>query len=232
MTGGSAPGGYAARPSLDAPPGTVQCPNCHQYSRIGMACEFCSTALPLPARPVPPPPMAPPVGPPGYPTAYPGMPAGVPGYAAGISMTTGEAFFRRLGAHLIDYVLMNGVGFVIGLVLGVGVGISKAGSGGAPTDSDVQGVQVVAMVLQLIITGCYAGAMYSLFGRTLGKMALGLRVVGPGGGNPSFFRGAFRDTLGKMISACICAVGYLAMLWDDQQQTWHDQLFSTTVERA
>jgi hypothetical protein len=77
------PGGPAPPPAAPAaPPGTVQCPRCGQYSRAGMSCEFCAAPLGPPPRvsgPAAQPP-APAYGQPqGYPQpgAFPG--AGLPG---------------------------------------------------------------------------------------------------------------------------------------------------------
>lgn len=61
---GYGPSGYAppggagapAAPAVEAPPGTVHCPCCSQFSRIGMICEFCSQPLPPPPKPVSAPP--------------------------------------------------------------------------------------------------------------------------------------------------------------------------------
>jgi tetratricopeptide (TPR) repeat protein len=55
---GQQPGGPFA-PSMagqapiapQAPPGTVQCPRCGQFSRIGMTCEFCASPMAPPPRP-------------------------------------------------------------------------------------------------------------------------------------------------------------------------------------
>jgi len=52
---GGAPGyatpAYSSGSSLDeGPPGTVQCPNCRQWSKPGLVCEFCASTMPPPAR--------------------------------------------------------------------------------------------------------------------------------------------------------------------------------------
>lgn len=69
-------------------------------------------------------------------------------------------------------------------------------------------------------------------GQTPGKMALGIRVTDPEGGNPSFLRAVLREVIGKWISSLIVCLGYLWMLWDAEQQTWHDKIAGTHVERA
>jgi uncharacterized RDD family membrane protein YckC len=69
-------------------------------------------------------------------------------------------------------------------------------------------------------------------GQTVGKMFLGLRVLGPDGRNPGFWRTVLRDGLGKPVSAVVLCLGYLWMLWDGEQQTWHDKIAGTRVIRA
>src|SRR5947199_9582406 len=78
----------------------------------------------------------------------------------------------------------------------------------------------------------YCGGMLALRGQTLGKMALGLRVAGPDGGKPVFWRAALRETIGKLISFYVLCLGYLWVLWDQRQQTWHDKIAQTHVEAA
>jgi uncharacterized RDD family membrane protein YckC len=65
-------------------------------------------------------------------------------------------------------------------------------------------------------------------GQTLGKKALGIRVVdfntgGPIGGGRGFLR-----YIGRIPSS-IFFLGYLWMLWDPQKQTWHDKIAGTVV---
>jgi uncharacterized RDD family membrane protein YckC len=91
---------------------------------------------------------------------------------------------------------------------------------------------LISQGLAILFALLYSGGMLAARGQTLGKMALGIRVVGPEGGNPSFLRAALRETIGKYISAFACLLGYFWMLWDADQQTWHDKIASTTVERA
>jgi uncharacterized RDD family membrane protein YckC len=123
-------------------------------------------------------------------------------------MGAGEAFGRRFAALFIDNV------FIAGL----------AG--------------VMIFVYRLPVYWCYAvnigyeAGMLALWGRTLGKMALGVRVVGPDGGNPSLWRAFLRQIVSNTLSEAIICLGYLWMLWDENQQTWHDKIAGTTVERA
>ncbi len=218
-------GGFGAFPQPGGRPGTVRSPNCAQWTRPGLSCEFCSGAL-RPASPVPPPP---------GPSMYSHTPAagyyerGGPGAHMLPSMDVGEAFWRRLGAQLLDNLL-----FLVPLLLAV-LAVGSATSGSSD-DKIAAGLATFYIGLYLVVLPAnfiYGGAMLSRRGQTLGKMATGVRVVAPDGGNPGFWRGAFREILGKGISGAICIVlGYIWMLWDPQQQTWHDKIFDTHVVRA
>jgi uncharacterized RDD family membrane protein YckC len=227
-----APPGYPApppsmgMPPSGAPPGTVQCQYCHKFSKPGMVCEFCSQPLPPPPKVVAPPPTM------GGP--LPGAPgAMVPGYAAkgqwgpDSGMSNGEAFFRRLGAWMID-------GFIVGLVTNV---INSALLGGGRPPAVASPDQVAALLGRSMgvtygIMWTYLVLMTGLKGQTLGKMALGLRVVGPDGDPPGFGRALLRETIGRILSGLVCAIGYLSVLWDGEQQGWHDKIAGTHVERT
>ncbi|MFN3651833.1 MAG: RDD family protein [Armatimonadota bacterium] len=226
---GAVPGPGYAPPHGDplaqgAPPGTVQCPSCGQFSQPGISCEWCSGALAAPA----PAPAAPAYGPAAQPGGFHAQPYGAYGMAP--SMTSGEAFGRRLGAALIDNILLSII--IYGLLFGAGFTImSSVGPGGEPSTGQAALLGYLLYINPYVLMALYFGAMYASRGQSLGKMATGIRVVGPDGDNPGFFRGAFRDSLGKAISG-ICLLGYLWMLWDPEQQTWHDKIFGTHVERA
>jgi uncharacterized RDD family membrane protein YckC len=210
------------------PPGTVQCAKCSQWSRPGLTCEWCNASL----RAAGGGPSAPWLQPAGGSAA-----AAVPVWESGLSlapdMGAGEAFGRRFVASLIDNVAINLVTFPIGLFIGIffGVAAGMSGQRGA-----VSGATTLAQLLSggvgLLIGIIYYGGMLSWRGQTLGKMALGLRVVGPDGQNPSFWRAVLRETIGKFISGVVFALGYLWMLWDERQQTWHDKIAGTEVVRA
>jgi uncharacterized RDD family membrane protein YckC len=87
-------------------------------------------------------------------------------------------------------------------------------------------------LIQPLVGLTYSAGMLTWRGQTLGKMAMGIRVVGPDGQNPSYWRAALRETIGKWISQLVVYLGFLWMLWDESQQTWHDKIAGTTVERV
>jgi uncharacterized RDD family membrane protein YckC len=191
-------------PSGTPPPGSIACPKCGEWQRPGVSCEFCGTPLRIPS--------AAPSGASSYGVRapFPGSPIETVYAAAAPEMSAIEAFVRRFLAVLLD-----------GLVLAIlGAGLIFGGR-----------VDLPQWAFLLIYT-IYSAGMLTFGGQTLGKMALGLRVIGPDGSPPGFLRAVLRESIGKYISEFVFCLGYLWMLWDADQQTWHDKIAGTTVERA
>lgn len=68
-------------------------------------------------------------------------------------------------------------------------------------------------------------------GQTLGKRALGIRVVqADTGAMPGWGRGLAR-TVGYGISSMFFWLGYLWAAWDDRRRAWHDTIAGTVVIR-
>jgi uncharacterized RDD family membrane protein YckC len=116
-------------------------------------------------------------------------------------------FGRRLVALLIDAIL-------VGIVYGILYAINKALA------------IVVLIVLELAYWSYFEG---SPSGRTIGKKAMGIRVIDFNTGGPLGFGRGFVRQLARIPSGIVCYLGYLWMLWDKEKQTWHDKLASTVV---
>lgn len=218
------PGSPAA--TAGGPPGTVQCGQCKQWSKPGLSCEWCSAPL----RSAPSGSSAPWLQSPGG--AGPAANMG-PAVSMAPDMSAGEAFGRRFAAVFIDSIIL----FVLNQVLILITGSNTPAMLGPNPNPQAVGMAFAGafgrgFVIGLITTLTYSAGLLALRGQTLGKMALGIRVVGPDGNNPNYFRAALRETIGKWISGLIVCLGYLWMLWDEQQQTWHDKIAGTTVERT
>ena len=66
-------------------------------------------------------------------------------------------------------------------------------------------------------------------GQTLGKQALGIRVIDLATGGPIGFGRGFIRYIGRIVSAIVIYLGYLWMLWDPEKQTWHDKMAGCVV---
>ena len=92
------------------------------------------------------------------------------------------------------------------------------------------GMTVGLGLLGLVIAASYETWMVGQYGATLGKMALGLRVVQADGSPVSFLR-AFGRFFAKILSQMICFIGYIMAGFDEQKRGLHDRICETRVIR-
>jgi uncharacterized RDD family membrane protein YckC len=148
------------------------------------------------------------------------------------SMSVGEAFARRSAATLLDSAVVTVITYVVSYLIGLAVCFPVAAVGGPEAVRSVTPFFMgLGLLVGLVIGWVYCVLPLGRYGQTVGRMLLGIRVVGPDGANPGPWRGAMREVIGKFLSDFLL-LGYLWMLWDPQQQTWHDKIAGTRVERA
>ena len=75
----------------------------------------------------------------------------------------------------------------------------------------------------------YAYLEGSPSGQTVGKRAMGIRVIDINGGGPIGPGRALIRYIGRYVSAFPCGLGIFWMLWDAEKQTWHDKFASSVV---
>jgi uncharacterized RDD family membrane protein YckC len=87
-------------------------------------------------------------------------------------------------------------------------------------------------ILQLLLLA-YAAWVLVLFsnGTTPGKRLLGIHVIRDDGFPATLGRMVMREWIGKVISACICGLGYVGILVDRERRALHDRLVRTYVIR-
>ena len=118
------------------------------------------------------------------------------------------SFGRRFVAYLVDV-----------LLLGIVIGVMTAFM------SD-EAANAVGLLIGIAYFSLLEGGST---GQTLGKKALGIRVIDFNSGGPiGYGRGVIRY-LGRILSALALLIGYLWMLWDREKQTWHDKLATSVV---
>jgi uncharacterized RDD family membrane protein YckC len=117
-------------------------------------------------------------------------------------------FWARFAALLIDGILLSVIGFVLRL------GAGQVGG------------SLISLVLGIAYFGYLEG---SASGQTIGKRALGIRVIDyRTGGSIGFGRAVIRY-VARILSTLPCLLGYFWMLWDKEKQTWHDKLANDVV---
>ena len=138
--------------------------------------------------------------------------------------TTGPAtvayggFWIRVVAYIIDAILLGIASGILGLV----TGISLYAGGFAHFNFFANGAS-------LIIGWLYFALMESsVRGATVGKMAVGLRVVTDQGQRLDFGHATGRY-LAKFISAIILCIGFIMVAFTDRKRGLHDIIAGTLV---
>ncbi|MCA1682402.1 MAG: RDD family protein [Actinobacteria bacterium] len=132
--------------------------------------------------------------------------ASAPVYASGPSGPR-AGFWPRFGAVLLDGILLSVIQFIL-----------------------VAALTTTGRILSLIV-----GIAYFVYfeggatGQTLGKRALGIRVVDANTGGPIGYPRAFVRYVGRILSAIVIFIGYFWMIKDREKQTWHDKLAGDVV---
>ena len=171
------------------------------------------------------------------------MPPGYasPAYGAPPRPGTPAGFWRRLGGTLLDGLLYGlvwvpfaVVGFVLIFAVGLGDCTTDAFSDELVCDGRENVGAIVAGSLVLLIGWLLAVYLYlralAKQGQTWGRKLVGVRVVdATTGGPPGWGKAIGRTLFANFVSANICYLGYLWMLWDSQRQTWHDKVAGTLV---
>ena len=87
-------------------------------------------------------------------------------------------------------------------------------------------------LVSLVVTWLYFALMESSArGATVGKMAVGLRVVTEQGDRLSFLNATGRF-FAKLISAIILCIGFLMVVFTDRKRGLHDMIASTLVVKV
>ena len=126
---------------------------------------------------------------------------------------------KRLGAYFLDLLVPLVALILIFVVAGAGAATeTEAGAG-------LGGLFASLLLIAYIIWALILFAR----GTTPGKKLLGMRVVKEDGSDASFFTMLIREWIGKAISGMILSLGFLWILFDQDNQGWHDKLMSTYV---
>ncbi|MGW5065853.1 RDD family protein [Streptomyces cyaneofuscatus] len=167
---------------------------------------------------------------PGYPpqTGYPqqpgqpyggGYPQGQPGYGGG--MPELAHWGLRFGGLLIDMLILA----VPYLLMGIGGGMGdSSGSGGL----------AVGLIGFVAFFGLLIWQLYKegTTGQTIGKKAVGIRLLREADGRPLGFGMAFVRRLAHFLDSIACYIGWLWPLWDEKKQTFADKVCSSVVIRS
>ena len=159
--------------------------------------------------------------------------------------------WRRLGAYLIDGILIGVVVLLIGFPLVRDLidqfrvyfdQVQAAANAGQPAPdattftTNVLGSTLKLSLLQLVVAAVYIIPMTKLRGATLGKMATGIRVRPMKTEGLPTWGQSFLRFLGFQVLAAVPQIGgfyflldVLWCLWDPRRQCLHDKIAGTAV---
>jgi len=130
-------------------------------------------------------------------------PAPAPATAAAATSAPRAGFWIRMGALLIDIVLIS-------VIVGV---LDTAGE-----------IWVIALA-------GYGALMWKLKGTTIGGLVCGIKVVRRDGAEINWDTAIVR-ALGCFLSMVVAGLGFLWIVFDEDRQAWHDKIAGTLVVRT
>jgi uncharacterized RDD family membrane protein YckC len=204
------PGGASTSASASASTSSASGAGASSAASFGTAPASATADLgptPAPAsEPAPEPASAPPPGPPPGPASGPtpqAAPGPTPAPAAATAALPRAGFWVRMGALLLDALL---VGFVVHVLLH-------------------------EHHLHLLVLAVYGAVMWKLRGSTIGGIVFDLRVVRRDGRAVDWETAIVR-ALGCFLSLAVAGLGFFWIAFDDDKQAWHDKIAGTVVVRA
>jgi uncharacterized RDD family membrane protein YckC len=127
-------------------------------------------------------------------------------------------FWMRFVAYIID-----------AIVLSVAMGVLAAIFGVSLMQTDIEQYDPTLNLVSFVIGWLYFALMESSErGATLGKMALGLRVVTSDGQRLTFMNATGRY-FAKILSAIILFIGFIMIGFTDKKRGLHDMIAGTLV---
>ena len=152
-----------------------------------------------------------------------------------------SGWWRRVGAQLIDWVVVGIGAAVILLIFSAVFSVGFAGGDTAGTVSLIVGL-VLGTVAVTVVALLYAPVLMNRTnGQTLGKMATGIRVVRANGGPMTFGYAMLREVAVKYLLFGIAGaltfglaqlIDYLWPLWDEENRALHDMIVDSRVVLA
>lgn len=136
--------------------------------------------------------------------------------------------WQRLFAAIIDGVIAGAIGYLLAAAV---VG------GNAMSSFSNLGDRFTANVISAVIAILYFGLQHGKWGQSIGKRALGLRVVratdnGPISYGAAFGRVAFTYVFGILTFNIGALIDVIFVLWDPRKQALHDKIVKTIVVNA
>lgn len=85
--------------------------------------------------------------------------------------------------------------------------------------------------LWFILATLYFVWMNGMYGATVGKMVMKLKITKENGAKITYADALIRE-LSSYLSLAVLGLGYLNVIWDGKKQGWHDKIAKTVVVKA
>jgi len=139
-------------------------------------------------------------------------------------------FWKRVLASLIDWLVMLIPGMIVGAIIGAIAPLilltsrSETAAIGASF-----GIAILSNIVMTLLYWLYYACMESsTLQGTVGKLALGIKVVDLNGDKITFTRATGRY-FSKIVSGLILCIGYIMVAFTDKKQGLHDIMAGTLV---
>ena len=131
------------------------------------------------------------------------------------SSRTYAGFWIRFGAQFVDGLILGVVNIAVIFLLG-GFSAEGGSSGAADAINNLIGI-------------VYTLTMWTMYSATLGKMAVGVRIINAETGEGIKFGRALGRYFAMILSALPLGLGFLWAAWDKEKRTFHDMIAGTRV---
>lgn len=155
----------------------------------------------------------------GGPAASLGTTPGLGSVAGPVVELDYAGFLIRFAAALVDFVVLTIAYVLLELMIG-----------SADAEAFVESDELTAVDWAFYaVFFSYVVLFIALKGQTLGKMAVGIKVIREDGRLPGLGYAALRETFGKLISGVALLLGHFWIAFDPKKQAWHDKMAGTVV---
>jgi uncharacterized RDD family membrane protein YckC len=131
--------------------------------------------------------------------------------------------YASFGLRFLAVLLDGVIGLVVGLLINIIFRVSLVPDPAHPFAVFLS----LATLLDFLFGISYYVFFLTAYGATLGKMAVGVKIVTPDGGPISFGRAVARYFCTSFLEPFTLLIGYLIALFDDQNRTLHDRICGT-----
>ncbi len=159
--------------------------------------------------------------------------AAAPGGSGLSGYTNYAGFWIRFAAKFIDGLIIGVPAIVIFFVVMFAMGLAISGASNRGNPGGAVAMQMVQLIFQFGINAlfiAYSTFMHGKYGATLGKMAVGIKVV-MADGQPVTYGRALGRGCAEILSGCVCDIGYIIAAFDDEKRALHDHMCGTRVVR-